>query len=165
MSSSETWFLEDPGDYRIEREGITVDVPAGWDCRIGKQFESGEGERAFLVVHAATRALPGQRADYGGGVVENLGTKDVFVALIEFGPNESGSALYQERSDIPTLELGQFHRNQLQRRIRGQAGKQHFFTISGRPFCLYVVLGSIGNARQLIDDANGFLGGVQIGPI
>lgn len=160
--SSDEWFLRDPEPYEVEREGIRAFVPEGWDCRIGKRFESGEGERAYLVLHAATRPLTGLRADYGGGVVETLSSVDVFMGLLEFGPPEAGSALYGERSSLPTLEVSQFHRNQLQRRITPQAGVQHFFTLEGRPFCLYVVLGSIGNAVELVERANGFLDGVVV---
>lgn len=161
--SFDEWYLRPAESYEVERDGIRAEVPVGWDCRIGKQFESGEGELAFLVLHAATKPLTGLRADYGGGVVETLGTTDVFVALIEYGPAESNSALFQNRSALPTLEVSQFHRNQLQRRIRPQAGVQHFFTIEGRPFCLYVVLGSIANGRELVQEANMFLEGVTVG--
>lgn len=157
------WLQQGSEPREIEREGIRCEVPTGWDCRIGKHFEDDEGSRSFLFLHATTRPLTGLRADYGGGVVETLGTKDVFVALIEFGPGEAGSALFKVVDELPTLEVSQFHRNQLQRRIRGQAGVQHFFTLNGRPFCLYVVLGSIANAPALVDDANSFLTGLAVG--
>ena len=160
--SLESWFPDEIEPRPLEREGLTADVPEGWDCRIGKQFESGQGERTFLVLHAATRPLTGPRADYGGGAVEKLGANDVFVGLIEFGPDEAGSALFKEVTKLPTLEVSQFHRNQLQRRIRGQAGVQHFFTLSGRPFCLYVVLGSIANAAALVARAKEFLAGLGV---
>jgi len=160
--SLESWFPDEIEPRPVVREGLTAKVPEGWDCRIGKQFESGQGERTFLVLHAATRPLTGPRADYGGGVVEELGANDVFVGLIEFGPDEADSALFKQVTELPTLDVSQFHRNQLQRRIRGQAGVQHFFTLSGRPFCLYVVLGSIANATVLVARANGFLLGMSV---
>lgn len=162
---SEEWIL--PGDvaWDVERAGIRCHVPTGWDCRIGQRWEQIEGERAFPFVHAATRPLSGQRADYGGGVVESLGRNDVFIALIEFGPEEAGSALFHEVSELPTLEVSGFHRNQLQRRIRGQAGVQHFITLNGRAFCLYVVLGSIANAADLVDAANRMLLGIFVEPV
>jgi len=162
MSSEEWWEQGTRAPRDIEREGLRARVPEGWDCRIGKQFETGEGERTFLVLHAATRPLTGPRADYGGGVVETLGAKDVFVALIEFGAQEAGSALFKQVSELPTLEVSQFHRNQLQRRIRGQAGVQHFFTINGRPFCMYTVLGSIANAGMLVSRANELIRGLEV---
>lgn len=162
--TSEEWFLEDPKSFTIAREGISIDVPEGWDARIGLQWET-DGSQAFPFLHAATMPLGGQRADYGGGVVERLGTQDVFVSLIQFGPAEAGSALFKVVDGLPMLEVRMFHRNQLQRRIRGQAGVQHFFTYQGRPFCLYVVLGSIANAPDLVERANSLLAGVTITPI
>ena len=156
--------LEQPGQpepLTLDRHGLRATVPVGWECRIGKQFERDDGE-TYSVLHAATIPLIGPRADYGGGVVENLGPNDVFVALVEFGPPEAGSALFKEVDELPTLEVGMFHRNQLQRRIRGQAGVQHFFTFNGRPFCLYVVLGSIVNSAQLVEKANELVRGLTV---
>lgn len=147
---------------RLSRHGLSATVPGGWECRIGKTYESGEGEQTFTVLHASTVPLTGPRADYGGGVVERLGRNDVFVALLEFGPGEAGSALFQEVDEMPVLEQSMFRRNQLQRRIRGQAGVQHFFTLNGRPFCLYVVLGSIVNSAMLVDKANELVRGLGV---
>ena len=47
-----------------------------------------------------------------------------------------------------------FSPNALQKTIRGQAGCQRWFTESGRPFCLYVVLGGYDRATQLVPQAN-----------
>lgn len=161
--SLEPWFTEELRRSSIERDGVRVEVPAGWECRIGRLSETGRGERVFPVVHAATVPLSGERADYGGGVVERLGGDDVFVALLEFGPDEASTALFQDADEIPRLHFGMFHRNQLQRRIRGQAGVQRFFTINGRPFCLYVVLGSLARGPQLVEKANELLAGMHVG--
>ncbi len=160
--SLESWFPEELGTLTLEREGICLEVPRGWEGRIRKQVPDEPGGRTYNVLHAATIPLSGERADYGGGAVEQLGPNDVFVSLIEFGPEEAGTALYQEVTAIPTLTLPDFHRNQLQRRIRGQAGLQRFFTISNRPFCLYVVLGSIANARPLVEQVNELLAGLSV---
>lgn len=159
---SEEWFLPGEEAWDVERAGIRCHVLAGWDCRIGLRWEDVEGELAFPFLHAATRPLSGQRADYGGGVVEHLSRDDVFIALIEFGPSEAGSALFRGTTQIPNLEVSSFHRNQLQRRIRGQAGLQHFITLNGRAFCLYVVLGSVANAVSLVGKANEILPGITI---
>jgi hypothetical protein len=94
--------------------------------------------------------------------VERLGGGDVFVSLIEFGPAETSTALFGEVDDLPVLEPAMFHRNQLQRRIRGQAGVQRFFTLSDRPFCLYVVLGSIARSVELVAKANEILRGLSV---
>jgi hypothetical protein len=39
---------------------------------------------------------------------------------------------------------------------------QHFFTFNGRPFCLYVVLGSIVNSAQLVEKANELVRGLAV---
>lgn len=148
----------------IERNGVRLAVPPGWEGRIGQQRNSGQGEQTTQVVHAATVPLTGQRADYGGGVVERLGRDDVFVALIEFGAEEANTALFKPVDRIPVLEVSMFRMNQLQRRLRGQAGVQHFFTLEGRPFCLYVVLGSIGRAPALVAKANEMVSGLSVAP-
>lgn len=160
--SLEGWFPEEIEPRPIERNGVRLKVPPGWEGRMAQQLETGKGERSTQVIHAATIPLTGQRADYGGGVVERLGAGDVFISLVEFGPAEANTALFKEVDELPVLETSMFHRNQLQRRIRGQAGVQHFFTLNGRPFCLYVVLGSIGNLRELVPKANELLDGLSI---
>lgn len=162
--SLERWFPEEIEPRPLERDGVRLEVPPGWEGRIGRQLESAEGERSFPVLHASTVPLSGPRADYGGGVVDRLGERDVFVSLIEFGPEEAGSALFNEVSELPTLEPSMFARNQLQRRIRGQAGVQHFFTLNGRAFCLYVVLGSIARSVELVARANEMLRGLTVDP-
>lgn len=162
--SLEGWFPEEIEPRPIERNGVRVAVLPGWEGRIAQPLDTGEGEVTTQVVHAATVPLSGERADYGGGVVERLGTEDVFISLIEFGSAEANSALFKPVDALPILEVSMFHRNQLQRRIRGQAGVQHFFTYQGRPFCLYVVLGSIARAPALVAKANEMLAGMTVEP-
>jgi hypothetical protein len=160
--SLESWFPEELKGRPIERDGVRLEVPGGWEARIGRLTETGRGERTFPVLHASTVPLSGPRADYGGGVVERLGDGDVFVSLVEFGPEEASTALFTDVERLPVLEPGVFHRNQLQRRLRGQAGVQRFFTLNGRPFCLYVVLGSIARSHELVTKANQLLRGLSV---
>lgn len=162
--SLEGWVPEEIEPRPIERNGVRVAVPPGWEGRIAQQLDSGDGEVTTQVVHAATVPLSGERADFGGGVVERLGTEDVFISLIEFGSPEANTALFKQVDALPVLDVSMFHRNQLQRRIRGQAGVQHFFTYQGRPFCLYVVLGSIARAPALVAKANEMLSGIAVDP-
>lgn len=160
--SLERWFPEEVEPRPLERDGVRLEVPQGWEGRIGRQIEAADGERSFPVLHASTVPLSGPRADYGGGVVDRLGERDVFVSLIEFGPGEADTPLFKRVDDLPTLEPSMFARNQLQRRIRGQAGVQHFMTLNGRAFCLYVVLGSIARSGELTTRANELLRGITI---
>ena len=55
----------------------------------------------------------------------------------------------------PHLTPDDFGTQSMQRVIEGQGGAQKFFTEAGRPFCLYVVLGSYarrGRTLPLVND-------------
>ena len=160
MARDDFW-PEDVPRPAVEWEGIKLVVPERWEVRISR-LKDPAGESAPPVLHVSTVPLSGQRSDYGKGVVERLGQGDVFVALIEFGPDEAGTALFKEVDRIPRLLATQFKSNQLQKLIKGQAGKQHFFTYQGRAFCLYVVLGSMRRARELVAEAQAMLSGLVI---
>ena len=146
----------------VSAYGIAVDAPAGWDVRIF-QRPAGPGETTHAVVHAGTFALPPGRGDYGSGAVERMGPADALVVLLEFHPDDAGSALFAGRGLPRSLDPAAFRTTSLQRALPGQAGHQVFFTESGRAFCLYVVLGSIANRARLVAAVNALLPGVSIG--
>jgi hypothetical protein len=52
---------------------------------------------------------------------------------------------------------------QLQRTIVGQAGVQRFFTVQGRAFCVYSVIGAVANRVALTDRANQVIGSFRVG--
>lgn len=120
------------------------------------------GGKAHLVVHASTIPIPAKRADYGAGIVHLLGDDDVFVALIEFGEEAIGSALFPEVDAIPRVHPNDFKPEQLQRRIVGQAGTQVFFTFEDRAFCFYIVLGSHSRRIPLAGRVNGLIRSLKI---
>lgn len=115
------------------------------------------------VLHAATVALPAERGDFGSGVVELLGVDDVFVSLVEYGEEEAGSKLFKEGLLPRQLGPDLFRTSQLQRWQPGQAGLQVFFSVDGRAFCLYVVLGSFNRRGELVKEVNALLAGLAIG--
>jgi hypothetical protein len=119
---------------------LELDLPVGWEARGFSRVEDGEGERTYSVLHVANFALPAQVADYGGGAVERMGPSHVFIALLEFGPESAGTPLF-EPTRVPVLERGSFDPGVLHRGLQGQSATQHFFTVKGRPYCLYAVLG------------------------
>lgn len=163
--SSSLHYRRSGSGREIWRDGLRLDVPQRWEGRISRKVVAERGGHGYPVLHAATVPLPVDRADYGGGVVEQLRSGDVFVALVEFGPEQAGTALFPVVDELPRVDLGMFHRNQLQRRIRGQAGVQRFFTLHGRPFCLYVVLGAIANGPALVAEANHVLQNLTVEPV
>ena len=148
----------------ISAMGITVGPPPGWEAAIYRR-QADAGGLTYPVMHAATIVLPADRGDYGSGVVELLGPDDVFVSLLDFGPEAASTALFAALGGIPGLTPDVFRSRQLQRTIRGQAGAQRFFHSKGRGFCLYSVIGSLSNRVSLTARANELIGSLRIEPV
>jgi hypothetical protein len=144
--------------------GLAVTAPSGWEASIYRRAAT-DGGITYPVVHAATVALPAVRGDYGGGLVELLGPDDVFVSMLEFGSTAADSALFRSMRAIPGLTPDAYRPRQLQRTIRGQAGVQRFFTVAGRAFCLYSVIGALANRIPLTDRANQLIGTLRVGTV
>ena len=156
--------------------GVAVDVPSGWDGRIVRRPQQGEastadsGSRApsgattHAVVQVASMALPSTIGDFGSGAVEQLGVHDVLVVLFEYNPSSVGTRLFSGRGLPRALEANAFSPNVLQRRLRGQAGTQVFCTEAGRPFSLYIVLGSYANRTELVPMVNQVLKTIRVNP-
>lgn len=174
---------------RIEAQGITVDLPPQWEGAIFQRpaVEPGpavtapaatasraaaasrgadtdvQAEQFHPVTHLATFPLPRDRGDFGSGAVERMSPDDVFVAVLEYGPECAGTALFQATS-LPRFTHANFGPNQLQRVIRGQAGSQAWCTVEGRAFGIYAVLGSANRAAALVPRVNSVLAAVTIRP-
>lgn len=139
---------------------LEVDLPDGWEGRGFAREEEVRGERTYTVLHLANFALPNRVEDYGGGAVEAMRAGDVFVSLLEFGPESVGTALFSKEG-LPTLTKDSFDPNLLQRGIPGQSGLQAFFTVNGRPYCLYVVLGEHLMRVRLAPELNRIFRGLR----
>jgi hypothetical protein len=148
----------------ISLVGMAVTPPTGWEATIYRRPAT-PGEQTYPVLHAATIALPPERGDYGSGLVELLGPNDVFVSILDFGPEAAKTDLFQALIGVPGLTPDAYRPRQLQRTIRGQAGVQRFFTAAGRGLCLYSVIGSLGNRVVLTSRANEILGTVRVGSL
>lgn len=149
---------------RLAIPGLTMDLPAGWEARAKAQPPSRPGRRGNLLLHAATVALPAARGDFGSGVVDLLGSDDVFVALFEYDPEEAKAALFAARG-LPAVRPADFSTGVMQRTIRGQSGAQWFFAEHGRAFCLHAVLGSHGRRAAGAVRLQKLLQGTTIGKL
>jgi hypothetical protein len=105
--------------------------------------------------------MPGDRGDFGTGVVDDLGPEDVFVALLEYGPDVADRGLFEKRG-MPALAPSQFSPDRLQRHIPGRSASQHFFSAGGRAFCLFTVLGSHARRMATVPRAVDLVRRVQI---
>jgi hypothetical protein len=147
----------------VAAHGLRVVLPDRWEARLYLRDESTDDDESINpVLHLANFALPPGRGDFGSGAVEAMGAEHVFVALLEFGAAELGRPLFATRG-IPRPALHEFASNALQRPLRGQLGWQRFCTENGRPFCLYVVLGSGRHAAPLLTEVHRVLDQLTVG--
>jgi hypothetical protein len=105
-----------------------------------------DGDVMLPILHACTRDLPADRGDFGSGVVDVLGSEDVFISLVEYGPEVADQGLFAAQG-VPRLAPSQFGPERLQRPLPGRSASQHFFSVGGRAFCLFTVIGS--HARRM----------------
>ena len=158
---------------KLAAYGLSATLPPGWEGNIAAEALPAPGRAAaghteghpLPVAHFATFALPAGRDDFGADAVELMNTADAFVALLEYAPEEAGSALFSTQGLPRKLDPRAFSGRQLQRTLDGQAGLQLFFSEQGRAFCLYVVLGDAGDAHRLVRRVEQVLATVQIGAL
>lgn len=153
---------------QLSDQGVSVDLPAGWEADFYRRtpqaiaLSNAPPESTYAVIHIANWPLPAERGDFGGGAVELMRREDLLMVLFEYGPEHLGSALFESEGVPWPLSPEDFGPDQMQRPLPGQGGLQQFFTEANRPFCLYVVLGSLTDAEQLVTEANAVLAGVEI---
>lgn len=156
----------------LQSAGFRVDLPDRWEGAVRtSEVAVGVRERAARrglavqtppVLHLTTASLPAVRGDFGSGAVDLLGADDVFVSVVEYGPESVGTALFDTGPLPRRLRAKDFRPDGLQRAIPGQSGLQVFCTEAGRALCLYVVLGAHTNARRLSGVASDALGRVEV---
>ena len=138
---------------KVAAAGMAISAPRGWDVRIYQRPAQDPGSVTEPVLHAANFPLPVRRADYGGGVVEKMGPRNIFVAVLQFGRAAAATALF-DRPRPKSLLVESFGPDRLQRVIPGQGGAQFFFSEHGRAFCMYVVIGSYRDRATLVPTAS-----------
>jgi hypothetical protein len=152
--------------------GVSIDLPKGWDGQIRQPDVSGAArsssttaaagvEEPAALLHAGSFALPAERGDYGSGAVEIMGGSDILICLLEHEREAADTALFA-RQGIPTLTPTGFSPQTMQRAVAGMCGYQEFFQVGGRPFCLYVVLGSWATRAPLVRTAARVVSTLQI---
>lgn len=163
---------------RLAAHGLVVDVPRGWDARIFRRSESdvaGPNEPSIgvervpqsgvvmPVLHLANFPLPDGRGDYGSGAVNTMRGSHVFLALVEFGADSVDTPLFAA-TGVPRFRAGEVSASVMQRPISGMGGAQRFFTVAGRAFCAYAVVGSLTRRAVLLPLLNDALSSVSVAP-
>lgn len=145
----------------VSKYGLSVRPEPGWQTQIFRRPPQDPHEVTLPVLHACTRPLPAGCGDFGGGVVDRLDTSDVFLSLVEFGSDVAGEGLFAP-AGMPRLAPSQFGPNNMPRAVPGRSAAQHFCTVGGRAFCLFVVVGSHARRMALVPRAARMLAGVSV---
>jgi hypothetical protein len=147
----------------LRAHGIEAPLPSGFEGRIFVRPAIG-AEITYPVAHFSTFALPQEVGDFGGGAVNLMGTTDIFATLFEYGPESLGKPLFARQGMPRSLGAVDFRPYVLRRGLGGQSGTQWFFTEAGRPFTLYVVLGSHTQRSSLVPRVNDLIGTLTVNP-
>lgn len=160
--------MKDPRPLRqpLTRHGLRVVAPAGWSASLTRREAdagSADSNPGPPLLHAATFPLPPGRGDFGSGAAASMAADDILVVLMEYDASSAAQPLFAVRG-LPRPRPSDFSPHQLQRTRPGQSGYQRFFTWQGRPFCLYVILGSHAQRAVLVPRLHAMLDGVSASP-
>lgn len=148
----------------LSYKGVAVTLPTGFEGRVFQRPTVVAGAEPEVVAQVATFAIPATTADFGGGATPLMGPDDIFTSLFEYGPASVGKALFSTEGFPRAIPARLYSPFTLRRGIAGQAGTQLFFTEAGRPFTIYVVLGSYVRRSLLVPRVDDLLGRFAISP-
>jgi hypothetical protein len=130
---------------KLAAHAMHVELPRGWS---GRLFSRQDG---VATLHAGNFALALSDGEFGDRSTEGMRPGAIFFSLTEYRPGaglRAGHGLFSATRIPRRLDPAQFSTRGLAHPRPGQVGSQHFFTMAGRPFCLYVVLAGRRNERR-----------------
>ena len=136
--------------------GISVDLPSGWEGRIYKRPEGDP------TLHAGNFPLPVEDGDFGSGALTAMGDGGAFLVVTEYDHALAARGLFAPVAPAPLPATSELNAWALMRIRKGQFGIQRFMTIAGRPFCMYLVVGSVPSPSRLLAEANHVLRSLSI---
>jgi hypothetical protein len=167
---------------QLSAHGFDVEVPRGWDGAVYRRGGDAIGKIATAVakdgvaldgragralhyppiLHLATFPLPPDRGDFGGGALDGMRARDLFVCLLEFETGSAGAPLFGADGVPWPLRPDDFSPSAMRVPIDNQAGCQRFFRVGARALTLYAVIGSHSLRRVLVPRINEALSGVRL---
>jgi hypothetical protein len=136
--------------------GMSVDLPSGWEGRIYKRPEGDP------TLHAGNFPLPVEDGDFGSRALAAMGDEGAFLVVTEYDHALAARGLFAQAAPAPLPATSELNAWALMRIRKGQFGIQRFMTIGGRPFCVYVVVGSSPSPSRLLGEANNVLRSLSI---
>ncbi len=148
---------------QLSGHGLGVELPQGWDGRIYTRLDEA-GDKTNGTLHAATFALPADPGDFAAGAVQHMTDSDVLMVLLEYNSEAAGTALFAADGLPPVLRPESFSPNAMPRVVPGRTASQYFFSLAGRAFCLFVVLGSHNDRMRLAGVASTVARSINVAP-
>lgn len=138
--------------------GMVVDLPPGWDGRIYKRPEGDP------TLHAGNFPLPVEDGDFGSRALAAMGNGGAFLVVTEYERGLAGRGLFSPEAPAALPATSELDPWALLRVRPGQFGIQRFMTIGGRPFCVYLVVGTAPSPSELLASVNAVLRTLSIVP-
>ena len=129
----------------LDAHGLRVTLPSGWSGRVFARSHD------VASLHAGSFPVVLGDGEFGDRSTGRMPEPGAFLALAEYRPGRGlvpGRGLFESRRPPRPLDPSAFAASRLAHPRPGQVGAQHFFTASGRPFCLYVVISGPRAARR-----------------
>jgi hypothetical protein len=125
---------------RLSAHGISIQLPHGWE---GTIFVPDLPPPAvnLPVMHASDQALSMRRSTFAAELAARAGASGTVLALVEFDPLLANEGLYAGQGLPLPIRREDLHPKAMQVPDPFQEGRQWFFSIRDRAFCLYAVVG------------------------
>jgi hypothetical protein len=148
----------------LSRQGISIRLPHGWEGRI---FVPDLPPPALNlpVLHATDQPLTMGRSTFAPELAARAGGVGTVIALVEFDPHLADEGLYAAQGLSLPVRRTDLHPKALQVPDEQQEGRQFFFSLGGRAFCLYVVVGTGPGLPDRLARLNQGLGALRIDPL
>jgi hypothetical protein len=130
---------------KLDAHGIEIELPNGWS---GRLFSRGHG---VATLHAGNFTVALEDGEFGDRSTGAMSDGAMFLALTEYRPGaglKPGEGLFTAKRIPRRLDPAALKTAGLAHPRPGQVGAQHFFTVSRRPFCLYVVVAGGRSIRR-----------------
>jgi len=146
----------------LDAHGLRIELPTHWS---GRLFSRGTD---VATLHVGNFTLALSDGEFGDRSTAAMHPGASFIALTEYRPGSGlspGHGLFAPHRIPRPLDPAAFSAAGLAHQRPGQVGAQHFFSASGRPFCLYVVLaGGRGTRRAQLAALDHVLASLRIAP-
>jgi hypothetical protein len=149
---------------RLSGHGISIRLPPGWE---GTIFVPDLPPPAVNqpVMHASDQAISTRRSTFASELASRAGASGTVLALVEFDPLLANKGLYAAQGLSLPIRRGDFHPKAMQIPDPFQEGRQWFFSIRDRAFCLYAVVGTGPGLHDRLALVNEALGTLRIDPL